>query len=344
MKVIPNFPNYLATKDGQIYSTFRNNYMKLCNNNGYLYTILRKNKKRITIRVHRVIAQTFIPNPDNKPNVNHIDGNKLNNKVKNLEWCTQSENVIHAYKTNLINSYKRSVCKLDIYTLKVLDTFDSITDAAKNINKHIKTIDSVLSGRNRTAGGFCWRYKEDTNYIPKSTRYPEINQIDAITNKIIQTFPTIRATAKSINGYEPSISKACKNGNIYKGFKFAKVINEIVNIEKTVIVEEDYSEWKDIKNYPNYKISKDGRIYSKRAKKLRKNNTSGDYQYISFCVNKKQTAHRINRLVALTYIPNPDNKPVVNHIDGNKNNNNVENLEWCTHSENSQHAIDTGLR
>ena len=54
--------------------------------------------------LHQLIAQTFIPNPENKPIVNHIDGNTLNNCVSNLEWCTQSENMQHAIRTGLINS------------------------------------------------------------------------------------------------------------------------------------------------------------------------------------------------------------------------------------------------
>ena len=64
---------------------------------GYRHAILnRKNRN-----VHRVIAETFIPNPNNLPCVNHKDGNKLNNSVDNLEWCTHSENTIHAYQTGL---------------------------------------------------------------------------------------------------------------------------------------------------------------------------------------------------------------------------------------------------
>lgn len=67
------------------------------NNKGYLFVCYKQGGKRKNILVHRLVAQAFIPNPNNKKEVNHIDGNPLNNIVSNLEWCTSSENRTHAY-------------------------------------------------------------------------------------------------------------------------------------------------------------------------------------------------------------------------------------------------------
>ena len=68
---------------------------------GYLYVGLLKDGKQVRVSVHRLVAETFIPNPENKPEVNHIDGDKTNNCVSNLEWVTTSENAIHAFETGL---------------------------------------------------------------------------------------------------------------------------------------------------------------------------------------------------------------------------------------------------
>lgn len=71
---------------------------------GYVRVILFKNSKQVAKRIHRLVAEHFIPNPDSKPLVNHIDGNKSNNNVSNLSWCTASENTQHAYDIGLISA------------------------------------------------------------------------------------------------------------------------------------------------------------------------------------------------------------------------------------------------
>lgn len=68
---------------------------------GYFFVHLSKNNIQKSIKIHRKVAILFIPNPLNKPQINHIDGNKQNNKLENLEWCTNGENQLHAYKIGL---------------------------------------------------------------------------------------------------------------------------------------------------------------------------------------------------------------------------------------------------
>lgn len=79
----------------------------MLDSDGYLNVCLTANKNQKWFLVHRLVAQAFLPNPENKPTVNHIDGNKQNNSVSNLEWCTQKENIAHAWRTGLCSEESR---------------------------------------------------------------------------------------------------------------------------------------------------------------------------------------------------------------------------------------------
>ena len=112
-KKVYGFDDYLCSEQGEIYSLKRNRILKGRSMKGYRRVVLMKDGKTIDALVHRLIAQTFIPNPENKPEVNHKDGNKKNNSVFNLEWCTHKENVHHAMKTGLKNDRKVNDEKLN---------------------------------------------------------------------------------------------------------------------------------------------------------------------------------------------------------------------------------------
>lgn len=116
--------------------------------------------------------------------------------------------------------------------------------------------------------------------------------------------------------------------------------------------------WKKILGYENYEVSNFGRIkslekidfmhrnnsYRTRKEKIMRNGISNGYKSVSLYKNKKPKTFTIHRLVLSSFIENKNNKREVNHIDGNKHNNNLENLEWCSSSENSIHAIKNGLQ
>ena len=103
--------------------------------------------------------------------------------------------------------------------------------------------------------------------------------------------------------------------------------------------------YKEIKGYENYLISNEGRVYScKRKKFLKPRKHRCGYFQIGLRKNGVRKFYIIHRLVANAFIPNPENKRTVNHIDGCKTNNHASNLEWATDKENIRHAMDTGLR
>ena len=98
-------------------------------------------------------------------------------------------------------------------------------------------------------------------------------------------------------------------------------------------------EYKPIPEFENYGISKDGVIINlKRQKELKYFVDKDGYYKVGFCINNKKYNRFVHRLVAITYIDNPDNFPIVDHIDGNRTNNSVENLRWTTYSGNSRNT------
>lgn len=121
-----------------------------------------RNFKR-SMQVHRLVAIAFIPNPDNLPQVNHKDGNKRNNRVDNLEWCTNIENQRHAWENGLKRSCYHSgkpntpVSMIDPVTSNVIWQYRSVADASRHTGIKRENILKVLRGEREKAGGYIWK-------------------------------------------------------------------------------------------------------------------------------------------------------------------------------------------
>lgn len=152
----------------------------ILNNKGYYVFGLRKNGELNMVLLHRLVAEHFIPNENNFPCINHIDGNKTNNNINNLEWCSYQHNIKEAfrlglnkynYKNNFKHNYwvgkfgsnhncSKKITQYDKAGNKIKD-WDNITIASKETKINLCSISNNCRGKQKSAGGFIWKFKEE---------------------------------------------------------------------------------------------------------------------------------------------------------------------------------------
>jgi hypothetical protein len=163
-KTIEGYPKYEVSSLGRIKSYQKSEPQILkggYDKDGYHLILLYNENGRVTKKVHRLVAEAFIPNPKNSPQVNHKDGNKRNNSSGNLEWSTCEENITHAFNIGLrpkeVMSIRIPVAKLDLQTGEILKVYDSATAALKD-GFHRQSIGRVCRGERPHHKGYGWKY------------------------------------------------------------------------------------------------------------------------------------------------------------------------------------------
>lgn len=151
------YKGYFVNRKGEVFSYKRGVSRKLrpwISKHGYALVDLSVNKKVTHKSVHRLVALAFIPNPDNKPEVNHKDGDKLNNSAANLEWNTKSENIAHSFGV-LGNKHPRARRVRCVETGVV---YKSLNHAGRENGTNAPNICAVIKGRRKLAGGCSWEF------------------------------------------------------------------------------------------------------------------------------------------------------------------------------------------
>lgn len=231
-----NETNYSVSTNGEIKNDNTDKILSQRTQQGYKHITLTINKKAKSCRVHRLVATAFIPNPENKPYVNHIDGIRSNNNVTNLEWVTPAENTQHAVRTGLMQpTRERIVIQYSLAGQKIKE-YVSIMEAARETNSLPEKITQCCRFERNSHNYFQWRYKEDEVDRLQSVSLPitiskKVAQIDTQTGKIICIYNSLCQAARAVDGTQSAIThviKGDKGTKTHKGYGW-KLVDDIVH-------------------------------------------------------------------------------------------------------------------
>ena len=155
----------MISKNGYLKRIKTNRIFKPCvTKNGYYQVAIPINGKQKTVYIHRLVANNFIANPNNYNEINHIDGNKLNNNVSNLEWCTRNHNIKEAYRLNLLEVPKgekhwssKKVLQYNLYTGEIT-RWNSMMDIKRELGYSTGAICDACKGNIPTYKNSYWEY------------------------------------------------------------------------------------------------------------------------------------------------------------------------------------------
>ena len=240
---------------------------------GYIRnTIFLDNKSTTSYLRHILVALAFIPNPNDKPTVNHINRIKTDNFIENLEWATYSEQNRKNNKSTYKQKSRKGILQYDLKG-NFIKSWEKAIDIENELKISRKNILKVAKGERKHAGGYKWRYNIEQNKSLKGEIWIDSTLGTSFVEVLVSNFGRIKVK-NNIHTY----------GTLRQ------------------------------RGYCEYKVY---------------NNDEKKYKTL-----------QIHRLVAMAFIPNPENKKIVNHKDENRSNNNIENLEWVTSKENCNYSLD----
>lgn len=162
---VPNGENSKRLVKGRILKQYDDGH-------GYMFVHFYVNGKTVNLKVHRIVAICFIPNPDNLPEVNHIDCDRTNNRLENLEWCTHQENIAYRDKLGhfVNNNPGRPIFAVNLETSKVL-WFESQREAARQLGVNLGHLNSVAKGKLNKTGGHWFCYADENAVGKMRTKF-----------------------------------------------------------------------------------------------------------------------------------------------------------------------------
>lgn len=163
-KTIEGYPNYMVSNLGRVKSLNygKEKLLKPGFNGRYYFVYFCKEGKQKNYKVHRLVAQAFIPNPNNLPEVNHIDENKTNNRVDNLEWCDRKYNINYGTRTEKTRKPILQFTKNGEFVKR----WNSGMDIERELEFNSGNISSCCLGKLKTCCGYKWGFAEDYERIP----------------------------------------------------------------------------------------------------------------------------------------------------------------------------------
>lgn len=184
-------------------------------NNKYLCVgLYDDNKKYHRLPIHRLVAKTFIPNPNNYQVVNHIDENKFNNSVENLEWVTLEQNNAYSYKKHPERKNTVQILQYDLAG-NFIKLWNSLKEASEYLGIKINSISECLRGKSKTSGGFIWKYYYDKEYpltiegYTINSKYKKIIQYSIFGN-FIKVWDSMKSIEQDLGIKIHNINDCCK--------------------------------------------------------------------------------------------------------------------------------------